>query len=166
MNHLEKQVNALMRLCTAETENDRKKVRTELRELLCGTQDPQDADSLIRQVLLELGAPENLLGHPYMVEAILLAVEDRAYINNVTFGLYPQVAAKFDTTAGRVERAMRHLVEVTFNRGDWKVLRKYFGNTISPDKGKPTNSEFVARVANIVKQELREADGNFVGHLK
>ena len=157
MNHLEKQVNALMRLCTAETESDQKKVRSELRALLADKSAVPDADYLVRQILLELGAPENLLGHPYMVEAILLVVEDRTYIDNVTFGLYPQVAARFDTTAGRVERALRHLVEVTFNRGDWEILGKYFGNTISPDKGKPTNSEFVARIANIVKQEMRNA---------
>lgn len=155
MSHLEKQVNALMRLCTAEKEADRKKAQQELQQLLSGRPDTPDADYLVRQILLELGAPENLLGHPYMVEAILLVVEDRKYIDSVTFGLYPQVAAKFDTTAGRVERALRHLVEVTFNRGDWDILQRYFGNTISADRGKPTNSEFIARIANIVKQELR-----------
>ena len=157
MSHLEKQVNALMRLCTAEKETDRKKARAEIQALLSGKPAAPDADYLVRQMLLELGAPENLLGHPYMVEAILLVVEDRKYIDSVTFGLYPQVAAKFDTTAGRVERALRHLVEVTFNRGDWSILQRYFGNTVSADKGKPTNSEFIARIANIVKQELRNA---------
>ena len=157
MNHLEKQVNALMRLCTAETETDRKKARSELQALLSGKPTVPDADYLIRQMLLELGAPENLLGHPYMVEAILLVVEDRAYIDNVTFGLYPQVAAKFDTTAGRVERALRHLVEVIFDRGDWDILQRYFGNTIAAHKGKPTNSEFIARIANVVKQQLKNA---------
>ena len=84
-------------------------------------------------------------------------VHDQMYINNITFGLYPQLAARFDTTAARVERAMRHLVEVTWSRGDMDVLNRYFGNTVSADKGKPTNGEFIARLANIVKQQMKEA---------
>jgi len=79
------------------------------------------------------------------------------YINNITFGLYPQLAARFDTTASRVERAIRHLVEVTWARGDLKVIRKYFGNTVCPHKAKPTNGEFIARLTNVVKQKLKEA---------
>ena len=157
MSHLEQQVAALVRLCTAEKEADRQRARSEVMALLCQTPHGPDTEAMIREILLELGAPDNLLGHPYMVEAILLVVEDRTYIDNVMFGLYPQVAAKFDTTAARVERALRHLLEVTFTRGDWEVLAKYFGNTISPDKGKPTNSEFIARIANVVKQRMRNA---------
>lgn len=156
METLAKQVNALMRLCTAEKESDRQLIRNELRRLM-GPPAPLDPEDLIRAILLELGAPENLLGHPYMVEAILLVVSDRTYIDNVTFGLYPQVAANFDTTAGRVERAMRHLLEVTWSRGDMDVLQRYFGNSVSAWKGKPTNSEFIARIANIVKRQLKDA---------
>ena len=63
----------------------------------------------------------------------------------------------FDTTASRVERAIRHLIEVTWSRGDLEVLNRYFGNTLSPEKGKPTNGEFIARMANVVKQRMREA---------
>ena len=116
-----------------------------------------DPEKIIRQILLELGAPDHLVGHPYIIQAILLVVEDGMYIHNITFGLYPQVAAKFDTTAARVERAIRNLIEVTWTRGDWEVLRRYFGNTISADKGKPTNGEFIARIANVVKAKIREA---------
>lgn len=157
MATLEMQVDALMRLCAAEKESDRVQVREEVRHLLETRQRTADPETLIRQILLELGAPDHLVGHPYVIEAILLVVEDRAYINNITFGLYPQVAARFDTTAARVERAMRHLIEVTWTRGDWEVLSRYFGNTISPDKGKPTNGEFIARIANVVKQRMKEA---------
>ena len=78
-------------------------------------------------------------------------------MNNPINGLYPQLAVIFDTTASRVERAIRHLVEVTWARGDLEVLNRYFGNTVSADKGKPTNGEFIARMSNIVKQRLREA---------
>ena len=116
-----------------------------------------DPEYLIRELLLELGAPDHLVGHPYVVQAILLVVQDRTYIDSITFGLYPQLAARFDTTASRVERAIRHLVEVTWSRGDMDVLVRYFGNTVSPEKGKPTNGEFVARLANIVKLRMKEA---------
>ena len=81
----------------------------------------------------------------------------RCNINNITFGLYPQIAAKFDTTASRVERGIRPLIEVTWTRADMDILCGYFGNTVSPDRGKPTNSEFIARIANVVRQRMREA---------
>ena len=160
MSILEMQVDALMRLCTAEKESDRAKVREEVRSLLekqkaCRLS--SDPEYLIRELLLELGAPDHLVGHPYTVQAILLVVQDRTYIDSITFGLYPQLAVMFDTTASRVERAIRHLVEVTWARGDWEVLTRYFGNTISAEKGKPTNGEFIARMANVIKQRLREA---------
>ena len=149
-----------MRLCTAEKESDRVLAREEVRRLLenrkvCRAS--SDPEYLIRELLLEVGAPDHLVGHPYTVQAILLVVQDRTYIDSITFGLYPQLAVIFDTTASRVERAIRHLIEVTWARGDWEVLNRYFGNTISADKGKPTNGEFIARMSNVVKQRLREA---------
>ena len=160
MSILEKQVDALMRLCTAEKESDRRLAREEIRRMLenrklCNAS--CDPEYLIRELLLELGAPDHLVGHPYTVQAILLVVQDRTYIDSITFGLYPQLAVMFDTTASRVERAIRHLVEVTWARGDWEVLTRYFGNTVSAEKGKPTNGEFIARMSNVVKQRLREA---------
>lgn len=156
---MEMQLDTLMRLCAAEKESDRERLREELRRMLGNGQREAapDPETLIREMLLELGAPDHLLGHDYVVEAVLLVVEDRTYINNITFGLYPQLAAKFDTTAARVERAIRHLIEVTWIRGDIDILSKYFGNTISLDKGKPTNGEFIARLANVVKQQMRKA---------
>ena len=160
MSHLEMQVDALMRLCAAEKESDRRQVREEVRRLLLERQrmpSRPDPEYLVRQMLLELGSPEHLLGHPYVVEAVLLVIRDQMYINNITFGLYPQLAVTFDTTASRVERAIRHLVEVTWTRGDWEVLSRYFGNTISMERGKPTNGEFIARLANMVKQRMKEA---------
>lgn len=160
MSILEKQVDALMRLCTAEKESDRVLAREEVRRMLenrkvCRAS--SDPEYLIRELLLEVGAPDHLVGHPYTVQAILLVVQDRTYIDSITFGLYPQLAVIFDTTASRVERAIRHLIEVTWARGDWEVLNRYFGNTVSAEKGKPTNGEFIARMSNVVKQRLREA---------
>ena len=158
MSILEKKVDAVMRLCVSENEKDRDRIREEIRQYLLhfdpGKMDPEQE---IRRILLELGAPDHLVGHPYVVQAILLVVQDRTYIDSITFGLYPQLAVIFDTTASRVERAIRHLVEVTWARGDWEVLNRYFGNTVSAEKGKPTNGEFIARMANVVNQRLREA---------
>ena len=159
MSNLEMQVAALMRLCTAEKESDKQKARTEVMEYLSRSRRSVCADPeyLTRQILLELGAPDHLVGHPYVVQAILLVVENGMYIHNITFGLYPQLAARFDTTASRVERAIRNLIEVTWGRGDLDVLDRYFGNTVSAAKGKPTNGEFIARIANVVKQRMKEA---------
>ena len=158
MQNLEKQVDALMRLCVAEGEMDRERVREELKRMLqlrrSGGMDPELE---IRRILLELGAPDHLVGHPYVIRAILLVVGDQLYINHITFGLYPQLAVEFDTTPARVERAIRHLIEVTWIRGDIDVLDRYFGNTISASRGKPTNGEFIARLANVVKSRMREA---------
>ena len=160
MSFLEMQVDALMRLCAAEKESDRNRAREEVRKMLENRQlgrAVSDPEYLVRGLLLELGAPDRLVGHPYVVQAILLVVQDRTYIDSITFGLYPQLAVIFDTTASRVERAIRHLVEVTWARGDWEVLNRYFGNTVSAEKGKPTIGEFIARMANVVNQRLREA---------
>lgn len=153
---MQKQINALMRLCTAEKETERQAAKTQILELFNQHREP-DPEEIIRDILLELGSPDHLVGHPYMVEAILACLGDRMYINNITFILYPCIAAKFDTTAARVERALRHLIEVTWNRGDIDVLARYFGNTISMDKGKPTNGEFIARITNVVHQQLKDA---------
>ena len=160
MSILEMQIDALMRLCTAEKESDRLRVREEVRRMLetrKASRPVNDPEYWIRELLLELGAPDHLVGHPYVVQGILLAVRDRTYIDSITSGLYPQLAAMFDTTASRVERAIRHLIEVTWSRGDWDTLNRYFGNTISAERGKPTNGEFIARMSNIINQRLREA---------
>lgn len=158
MSNLEKKVEAMMRLCVTENEKDRAIIREEirnyLRNLSTGSLDPEQE---IRRILLELGAPDHLVGHPYVIRAILLVIGDRLYINNITFGLYPQLAVEFDTTPARVERAIRHLIEVTWCRGDLDILEKYFGNTVSASRGKPTNGEFIARLANVVKAKMRSA---------
>ena len=158
MENLEKRVDALMRLCMADRESDRERVKEEIKRLLelkkFGGIDPEQE---IREILLELGAPDHLVGHPYVIRAILLVLQDSVFINHITFRLYPQLAVEFDTTPARVERAIRHLIEVTWSRGDLDVLDKYFGNTISASRGKPTNGEFIARMANVVKHNVKKA---------
>jgi two-component system response regulator (stage 0 sporulation protein A) len=158
MSILEKKVEAMLQLCVAENERDREKLREEIRYYLLQRQrDSVDPEQEIRRILLELGAPDHLVGHPYVIRAILLVISDRLYINSITFGLYPQLAVEFDTTPARVERAIRHLIEVTWARGDLDILEKYFGNTISASRGKPTNGEFIARMANVVKANVQRA---------
>ena len=158
MSILEKKVEAMLQLCVAENERDREKLREEIRYYLLQRQrDSVDPEQEIRRILLELGAPDHLVGHPYVIRAILLVISDRLYINSITFGLYPQLAVEFDTTPARVERAIRHLIEVTWARGDLDILEKYFGNTVSASRGKPTNGEFIARMANVVKGRVDRA---------
>ncbi len=158
MNLLEKKVEAVMRLCVSDNEKDRDRIREEIRQYLIhfdpGKMDPEQE---IRRILLELGAPDHLVGHPYVIRGILLVMEDRMYINNITMILYPKLAVEFDTTPARVERAIRHLIEVTWFRGDLDILEKYFGNTVSASRGKPTNGEFIARMANVVKASVQKA---------
>ena len=157
MTKLERQITALTRVILAEDSAERKAAQEELRKLVNDRSAvKQDAETVTQELLLELGAPDHLVGHPYTVQAILLVVQDRTYIDNITFGLYPQLAVQFDTTASRVERAIRHLIEVIFTRCDYEVVNRYFGNSIHPDKGKPTNGEFIARIANVVKLRMKQ----------
>lgn len=158
MSDLENKLNALASYLLTDDPGQKKRARDELRRLMAGgIATPKDPESIIRSLLLEMGAPDHLVGHPYTVYAIQLVVADRKWIDNITFALYPEVAAHFDTTASRVERAIRHLIEVMFARGDVEVLYSYFGNTISAEKAKPTNGEFLARLAAIVKLRMKNA---------
>jgi len=109
------------------------------------------ADDLEREVtaiIHEIGVPAHIKGYQYLREAIIFTVNDMDAINAVTKVLYPAVARKFGTTASRVERAIRHAIEVAWDRGDLETLQKYFGYTVSNAKGKPTNSEFIAMISD------------------
>ena len=107
-----------------------------------------DLESMVTDVIHEIGVPAHIKGYQYLREAIILTINDMEMINAVTKVLYPEVARKFDTTPSRVERAIRHAIEVAWDRGDIEVLQKYFGYTVSNIKGKPTNSEFIAMIAD------------------
>ena len=159
MSILEKQMDALMRLCVAEKEEDRECVRQEVRQMLEARKVSRslDPEYLIRNLLMELGAPDHLSGYPMVIQAVLLTLRDQTYINSMTFSLYPHLALIFESTPPRVERAIRHLIEVTWTRGDLTVLNRYFGSSVSANRGKPSNSEFIARIATLVKQRLAEA---------
>ena len=101
--------------------------------------------------------PAHIKGYQYLREAILLTIDDMDIINSVTKVLYPEVARKFNTTPSRVERAIRHAIEVAWDRGDLETLQKFFGYTVSNIKGKPTNSEFIAMIADCLSLRQKQA---------
>ena len=105
-------------------------------------------ESVVTEIIHEIGVPAHIKGYQYLREAIILTIKDMDMINAVTKALYPEVARKFSTTPSRVERAIRHAIEVAWDRGDIEVLQKFFGYTVSNIKGKPTNSEFIAMIAD------------------
>ena len=112
-------------------------------------------DEKITSIFLSIGIPAHIKGYQYLREAIMIAVDDMDVINAVTKVLYPEVAKRFSTTPSRVERAIRHAIEVAWDRGDLETLQKYFGYTVSNSKGKPTNSEFIAMIADRLVLEMR-----------
>ena len=113
-------------------------------------------ENQVTSIIHEIGVPAHIKGYQYLREGILIAVEDMDVINAVTKVLYPAVAKRFGTTASRVERAIRHAIEVAWDRGDLETLQKYFGYTVSNSKGKPTNSEFIAMIADRLQLERRK----------
>lgn len=107
----------------------------------------QDTTDIIR----EIGVPASLLGYMYVREAIIMAVQDMEVVSAMTSVLYPELAKRFNSTHTRVERAIRHAIEVAWERGDLETLQRYFGYTVSVSKGKPTNSEFIATIADYIR---------------
>ncbi|NCC69277.1 MAG: sporulation transcription factor Spo0A [Clostridia bacterium] len=114
-------------------------------------------EAVITDIIHEIGVPAHIKGYQYLREAIILTINDMDVINAVTKVLYPAVAKKFNTTSSRVERAIRHAIEVAWDRGDIETLQKYFGYTVSNIKGKPTNSEFIAMIADCLSLRRKEA---------
>ena len=108
----------------------------------------QNLEAVVTEIIHEIGVPAHIKGYQYLREAIIYTINDMDAINAVTKVLYPAVAKKFDTTPSRVERAIRHAIEVAWDRGDIETLQKFFGYTVSNIKGKPTNSEFIAMIAD------------------
>lgn len=116
-------------------------------------------ESVVTAIILEIGVPAHIKGYQYLREAIVLTVNDMDMLSGVTKVLYPAVAKKFNTTSSRVERAIRHAIEVAWDRGDVEVLQKFFGYTVSGIKGKPTNSEFIAMIADRLVLRRRAIQG-------
>ena len=109
----------------------------------------------VTSIIHEVGVPAHIKGYQYVREAIMITVDNLDVINSVTKVLYPEVAKRYHTTPSRVERAIRHAIEVAWDRGDLETLQKYFGYTVNGAKGKPTNSEFIAMISDRIRLELR-----------
>ena len=114
-----------------------------------------DLELMVTEIIHQIGVPAHIKGYHYLREAIILAVKNADIINSVTKQLYPTVAKKHATTSSRVERAIRHAIEVAWDRGDVDVLNSYFGYTIHNGRGKPTNSEFIAMIADKLRLRLK-----------
>ncbi len=114
-------------------------------------------EALVTNVIHELGVPAHIKGYQYLREAIMMVVNDIELINEITKQLYPEIAERYKTTPSRVERAIRHAIEVSWSRGRLETTNGIFGYTVSAAKGKPTNSEFIAMVADKLRLELKTA---------
>ena len=126
-------------------------------QTLAASKTEQSLDGIVTEIIHEIGIPAHIKGYQYLREAIILTVNDMDIINAVTKVLYPTVAKKFGTTPSRVERAIRHAIEVAWDRGDLETLQKFFGYTVSNIKGKPTNSEFIAMIADRIFLQRKTA---------
>ena len=116
---------------------------------------PPDIEAQVTKIIHQIGVPAHIKGYQYLRTAILMTVSDSDIINSVTKVLYPSVAKKYSTTTSRVERAIRHAIEVACDRGDIDTLNSYFGYTIQNNRGKPTNSEFIAMIADNLRLKYK-----------
>ena len=110
----------------------------------------------VTEIIHEVGVPAHIKGYQYLREAIIMSVEDMDMLNSITKILYPTIAKKFATTPSRVERAIRHAIEVAWSRGRMDTIDEMFGYTINCRKGKPTNSEFIALVTDRIRLQMKE----------
>ena len=114
-----------------------------------------DLERDVTDMIHEIGVPAHIKGYQYLREAIMMSVEDPEMLGSITKVLYPTIARKYQTTSSRVERAIRHAIEVAWNRGKMETLDAMFGYTINTGKGKPTNSEFIALIADKIRMQYR-----------
>ena len=115
----------------------------------------RNIESDVTAIIHDVGVPAHIKGYQYLREAIILSIRDNEMLNSITKILYPTIAKKFQTTPSRVERAIRHAIEVAWNRGKMDTIDELFGYTIDIEKGKPTNSEFIALISDKIRLEYR-----------
>ena len=135
----------------------------EKRILDCGNSDNNTKEKVrhnnlqisITKILHDLGVPSHIKGYQYIREGIILLYDKPELIGGITKELYPDIASTYKTTVSRVERAIRHAIEVSWNRGDWDLMEEVFGHSVDIDKAKPTNSEFIATVADKLRLEFQ-----------
>lgn len=157
MKNLEKKIDLLVSLALASDDESRNRFKESLEDLVKVNEPSPSAPATIEDevydTLQELGIPSSLSGHSRIAYAICQVLEEPWLVDAITKCLYPQVAKAFNTTPSRVERAIRHAIEVAWDRCDSNVIKEYFGNTISLNTGKPTNSEFISQVALHIRRK-------------
>lgn len=140
INHIESLTSQRPQAVRQSTESDRSEL---------------DIETQVTKIIHQIGVPAHIKGYQYLRTAILMTIADSDIINSVTKVLYPSVAKKYSTTTSRVERAIRHAIEVAWDRGDVDTLNSYFGYTIQNTRGKPTNSEFIAMIADNLRLKMK-----------
>ncbi len=135
------------------------KIRQVAAEEAFRLEDDFDLEAQVTRIIHQVGIPAHIKGYQYLRCAIMMVVKDPGVIGEVTKTLYPGVAKEFSTTSSRVERAIRHAIEVAWDRGDVDMLNSFFGYTVQVGKGKPTNSEFVAMIADNLRLKMRSLAG-------
>lgn len=123
--------------------------------------EPQDMEVVVTDIIHQLGVPAHIKGYHYLRTAILMAIDDKELLESITKLLYPSVAKKYDTTSSRVERAIRHAIEIAWDRGNIETLNSFFGYTVNTCKGKPTNSEFIALITDKLRLQYRNSEKRF-----
>ncbi|MBP3889423.1 MAG: sporulation transcription factor Spo0A [Cellulosilyticum sp.] len=117
--------------------------------------EPMDLEAEITNIIHEIGVPAHIKGYQYLRDAIIMVINDMDILNSITKQLYPSIAKQYNTTPSRVERAIRHAIEVAWSRGKMDTIDKLFGYTVNNGKGKPTNSEFIALIADRLRLEMQ-----------
>lgn len=117
----------------------------------------EDLENVVTELIHEIGVPAHIKGYNYLRDAITLCTNDKEFINSITKLLYPTVAKNYQTTSSRVERAIRHAIEVAWSRGREEILNDIFGYTIDTEKGKPTNGEFIAMISDSIRLKMKHA---------
>jgi two-component system response regulator (stage 0 sporulation protein A) len=162
MYTFEHKVDLIMKYITTSNKTEKAELKKAMVEILQSEEAPDTSryddivEIRIMDILKKVGTPPSLIGYNYAIQAVKFAIADPSYLRDITKRLYPDIAAVYNTTPSRVERAIRHAVEVIFDRGDMDNIVSVFGNTMSISKGKLTNSEFIAAVANEVNTFLKE----------
>lgn len=149
--HMEREFQIMITVPSVNTEKKMDSVIEEEDHRISG----HDLERDVTDMIHEIGVPAHIKGYQYLREAIIMSVEDPEMLGSITKVLYPTIARKYQTTSSRVERAIRHAIEVAWNRGRMETLDAMFGYTINTGKGKPTNSEFIALIADKIRLQYR-----------
>ena len=160
MTVMEQKINALSAYVLAEDDESRENAKKALQGAMRlheeGTNVPSDVEVAIHEFLMEVGAQPHLIGYKYMVFAITQAIQDPNIMDNMIYGLYPLIAQKFDTTPTKAESGIRHLIEKTWDRGSYAALEKYYHDVLSVNQSKPSNSQFIAIAARVIRLRMKK----------